>query len=81
MVPVLATLAWDVVGTHPCDRFAFDRACGPRLELVDGRYNGKVVEQFDELSKRDLAVNIAAELGVDPKRCVAIGDGRSDVPR
>jgi phosphoserine phosphatase len=39
-----------------------------------------VAEQFDELSKRDFAVNMAAELGVDPKRCVAVGDGRSDVP-
>jgi phosphoserine phosphatase len=80
MVPILATLAWDVVGTHLCDRFGFDRACGPRLELVDGRYNGEVAEQFDELSKRDFAMNIAAELGLDPTHCVAVGDGRSDVP-
>jgi phosphoserine phosphatase len=80
MVPVLATLAWDVVGTHLCDRFGFDRACGPRLELVDGRDSGEVGEQFDELSKRDFAVSTAAELGVDPERCVAVGDGRSDVP-
>ncbi|MFG3602471.1 HAD hydrolase family protein [Micromonospora chersina] len=32
------------------------------------------------MSKRDFAVSVAAELGVDPKRCVAVGDGRSDVP-
>jgi phosphoserine phosphatase len=80
LVPVLATLAWDVVGDHLCNRFDFDRACGPRLELVDGRYSGEVAEQFDELNKRDFAVSTAAELGLDPKRCVAIGDGRSDVP-
>lgn len=80
LAPVLATLAWDVVGAHLCDRYGFDRACGPRLELVDGRYSGEVAEQFDELSKRDFAVSVAAELGVDPKRCVAVGDGRSDVP-
>jgi phosphoserine phosphatase len=80
LAPVLATLAWDIVGTHLCDRFGFDRACGPRLELIDGSYSGAVTEQFDELSKRDFAVSVAAELNVDPKRCVAVGDGRSDVP-
>ncbi|OLS99734.1 haloacid dehalogenase [Pseudonocardia sp. CNS-004] len=80
LVPVLATLAWDVVGIHLCDRFDFERSCGPRLELVDGCYSGEVTEQFDELSKCDFALNMADELGVDPRRCVAVGDGRSDVP-
>lgn len=80
LVPVLATLAWDVVGAHLRDRFGFDRACGPRLQLVDGRYDGQVAEHFDELRKRDHAASVATELGVDLRRCVAVGDGRSDVP-
>jgi phosphoserine phosphatase len=80
LAPVLATLAWDVVGAHLCGRFGFDRACGPRLEVIDGRYSGEVAELFDELSKRDFAVSVAAELGVELGRCAAVGDGRSDVP-
>ena len=80
LAPVLATLAWDVVGTNLCDRFGFDRACGPRLEVIDGRYSGQVAEHFDELGKRDFAVSVAAELGVELGRCAAVGDGRSDVP-
>jgi phosphoserine phosphatase len=80
LAPVLATLAWDVVGAHLCDRFGFDRACGPRLEVIDGRYSGEVAEQFDEVAKCDFAVGVAAELGVDLGRCAAFGDGRSDVP-
>lgn len=80
LAPVLATLAWDVVGAHLCDRFGFDRACGPRLEVIDDRHSGQVAEQFDELSKRDFAVSVAAELGVELGRCAAVGDGRSDVP-
>jgi phosphoserine phosphatase len=80
LVPVLATLAWDVVGAFLCDRFGFDRACGPRLEVVDGHYTGEVAEPFDELGKRDFAVSVAAELGVPLDRCAAVGDGRSDVP-
>lgn len=80
LVPVLATLAWDFVGAHLCERFGFDRACGPSLEVVDGRYSGAVAEQFDEFGKRDFAVRVAAELGLELKRCAAVGDGRSDIP-
>jgi phosphoserine phosphatase len=80
LVPVLSTLAWDIVGTHLCSRFNFDRACGPRLEIVDGRYSGEVAEQFDEQAKRDFAISVATELGVELRQCAAIGDGRSDVP-
>jgi phosphoserine phosphatase len=80
LVPVVATLAWDVVGAYLCGRFDFDRACGPSLEVIDGRYTGEVATHFDELGKRDFATAVAAELGVPLTRCAAIGDGRSDVP-
>ena len=80
LVPVLATLAWDIVGAYLCARFGFDRACGPRLELIDGRYSGEVAEPFDESGKRDFALTVAAELQVPLDHCAAIGDGRSDVP-
>ncbi|GIF21964.1 hypothetical protein Ate02nite_46940 [Paractinoplanes tereljensis] len=80
LVPVLATLAWDVVGTHLCTRFGFARSSGPSLEVRDGRYTGEVATQFDELDKRDFALAVATSLHLDPAHCVAIGDGRSDVP-
>jgi len=80
LAPVLATLAWEPVGTYLCDRFGFDQACGPRLEMIDGRYSGEVAEHFDEMAKRDFAVRVAAQQGVDLMRCAAIGDSRSDLP-
>ncbi len=80
LAPVLATLAWDVVGAHLCERFGFDRACGPSLEVIDGRYSGEIAELYDELRKRDFAISVAAELGVELSCCAAVGDGRSDVP-
>ncbi|GIM98185.1 HAD family hydrolase [Paractinoplanes toevensis] len=80
LVPVLATLAWDAVGAHLCGRFDFDRASGPSLEVIDGCYSGAVATQFDEMDKRAFALGVAASLGVDPARCAAVGDGRSDVP-
>jgi phosphoserine phosphatase len=80
LVPVLATLAWDVVGAFLCERFGFDRACGPRLEITGGRYRGRVAEHFDELGKRDFAMAVAGEFGVPLARCAAVGDSRSDLP-
>ncbi|GAA4606489.1 hypothetical protein GCM10023107_76740 [Actinoplanes octamycinicus] len=80
LAPVLATLAWDPVGAYLCDRFGFDRSCGPSLEVADGRYTGEVATYFDELAKRDFARTVATDLGVPPQHCAAIGDSRSDLP-
>ncbi|TDB79170.1 HAD family phosphatase [Micromonospora sp. KC721] len=80
LAPILATLAWDVVGEYLCDRFGFERSCGPRLEVVRGRYSGDVAAYFDEIDKRDFAVSVATELGVQLWHCAAIGDSRSDLP-
>jgi len=80
LAPVLATLAWEPVGTYLCERFGFLRASGPTLEVIDGRYSGEVAEHLDEEGKRDFALTVAAELGVPPARCAAIGDSRSDLP-
>ncbi|PPK92216.1 phosphoserine phosphatase [Kineococcus xinjiangensis] len=80
LAPVLTTLAWEPVGTYLCERFGFTHASGPRLHVMDGRYSGEVAEHFDETGKRDFAVRVAAELGVAPGRCAAVGDSRSDLP-
>ncbi|MFC6567488.1 HAD family hydrolase [Actinoplanes utahensis] len=80
LVPALATLAWDATGAYLCERYGFDRACGPRLEVLDGRYIGTVAEHLDEQGKRDYALALAAEYGVPMDRCAAIGDSRSDLP-
>jgi phosphoserine phosphatase len=76
LTPVLATLAWDPVGAYLCERFGFDRACGPRLEVIGGRYSGQVAEHLDELGKRDFALG----LGMPARHCAAVGDSRSDLP-
>jgi len=80
LVPVLATLAWEAVGAYLCERFGFDRACGPRLEIVQGRYTGQVAAHLDEFGKRDFALAVAAELGLATRDCAAVGDSRSDLP-
>jgi phosphoserine phosphatase len=80
LVPVLATLAWDAVGAYLCDRFGFDRYCGPSLEVTDGHYSGHVATYLDEFGKRDFALSVAAEIGAEPGHCAAVGDSRSDLP-
>ncbi|MFF0372983.1 HAD family hydrolase [Actinoplanes missouriensis] len=80
LVPVLATLAWDAVGAYLCERFGFERSCGPRLEVVGGRYSGQVAEHLDEEGKRDFARSVARELGFGLGECAAVGDSRSDLP-
>jgi phosphoserine phosphatase len=80
LVPLLATLAWEPVGLYLCERFGFDGACGPSLEVFEGRYTGEVAAHFDEYIKRDYALAAAARLGLEPRSCAAIGDSRSDVP-
>ncbi|WP_424709358.1 HAD family hydrolase [Kitasatospora acidiphila] len=80
LVPVLATLAWSPVGGYPAERFGFQAFSGPTLETVDGRYTGRVATHFDEYDKRDFALAQARALGLDPRRCGAVGDSRSDLP-
>lgn len=80
LAPVLATLAWTPVGGWLARRFGFRAFGGPQLEVVDGRFTGRVARHFDEFDKRDLALAQARELGLVPAVCAAVGDSRSDLP-
>ncbi|MER7444802.1 HAD family hydrolase [Micromonospora avicenniae] len=80
LVPVLATLAWSPVGNYLAHHFGFHSFSGPRLEVVDGRFTGRVARHFDEYDKRDFALAQARELRLAPDACGAVGDSRSDLP-
>lgn len=80
LVPVLATLAWSPVGEYLTGRFGFHSFSGARLETAGGRFTGRVAHHFDEYDKRDFALALARELGLDPLACGAVGDSRSDLP-
>ena len=73
MEPHLASLAWTVVGEYLCRRFGFAGCCGPVLEEEDGIFTGRVKRVFDEYDKRDYALRVCAERGIDPARCIAVG--------
>lgn len=80
LLPFLASLAWDPVGTHLEKRFGFAAHCGPRLVVSAGQYTGEVAEATDEFDKRDFALAACADHQISPSRCAAIGDSRSDLP-
>lgn len=78
---VIGTVAWRFVAEWFCGRFGFDAACGPDIHRdEDGRFTGVVSTHFDELDKVEFVRATADRQGVDLRHCVAVGDGRSDVP-
>lgn len=79
-IPVIASLAWDIVGSYLVHRFDFEAWCGPRLEAVDGVFTGRCATTLDEWGKRDFALGFCAKQGLDPLAAFAIGDSRSDLP-
>ncbi len=58
----------------------FDYARANDLEVVDGKLTGKVVGQVvDRAGKAAALREFAAELGIDEKSVIAIGDGANDL--
>ncbi len=80
VLAVLATLAWEPVGTYLRETYGFAASCGPCLEAADGHFTGAVALHFDEFAKRDFAIELARSAGLSMDRCAAVGDSRSDVP-
>lgn len=78
--PVLASLAGQPVSLSIARRYGFTANGGPRVGVSGSTYDGTVAEHFNEYDKRDRAFALAAEQGVPPHRCCAIGDSRSDIP-
>jgi phosphoserine phosphatase len=55
------------------------------LEIVDGRLTGRVVDQpwgdiCDGAEKKKVLLETCAQLGIEPKQAIAVGDGANDLP-
>jgi phosphoserine phosphatase len=78
---VVATVGWRIVAQWFCNRFGFDSGCGPEIGLDEsGRLTGVVSRHFDEFDKLAFVTDEADRLKIPLDRCVAVGDGRSDIP-
>jgi phosphoserine phosphatase len=66
-------------------RLQMDQARSNLLEIVDGHLTGRVLAQHwgdicDGEEKRRTVLAACAEMGCDPARAIAVGDGANDLP-
>jgi phosphoserine phosphatase len=66
-------------------RLSFDFARANVLEIENGLLTGRVVQQIwgdivDGHEKKRTVLEIAAQLGIEPKQVIAVGDGANDLP-
>jgi phosphoserine phosphatase len=67
------------------DRLQMDYARSNVLEVANGLLTGRMVDQpwgdiCDGAEKRKMLLETCAELGIDAKQAIAVGDGANDLP-
>jgi len=67
------------------DRLGIDFARSNVLEVQDGVFTGRMVDQpwgdiCDGAEKRRTLLEVATLLGIAPAQCIAMGDGANDLP-
>ena len=66
---------------HLKQRFGVDCVSANELDIVDGRLTGKIKgEIVNGEKKAELLRAMAADLGVDMRQTIAVGDGANDLP-
>ncbi len=66
---------------HLKERFGIDRVAANQLEVVDGKLTGRVQGEIVNGDKKaELLQSMAAELGIDMRQTIAVGDGANDLP-
>lgn len=66
---------------HLQQRFGIDCISANELDIVDGRLTGEVKgEIVNGEKKAELLRGMAAQLGVDMRQTIAVGDGANDLP-
>ena len=67
------------------DRLCLDFTRSNVLEIVDGELTGRLVDQpwgdiCDGAEKRKMLLETCAQLGIEPSKAIAVGDGANDLP-
>jgi len=66
---------------HLKQRFGLDCVSANQLDIVDGRLTGQVKgEIVNGEKKAELLRGMAAQLGIDMRQTIAVGDGANDLP-
>ena len=67
------------------DRLGLDFTRSNVLDVQDGVLNGRMVDQpwgdiCDGAEKRRMLLETCAQLGIEPRQAIAMGDGANDLP-
>jgi phosphoserine phosphatase len=67
------------------DRLGIDFTRSNVLEVADGQLTGRMVDQpwgdiCDGDEKKKMLLSTCAQLGIEPQRAIAVGDGANDLP-
>ncbi|MCG6966562.1 MAG: phosphoserine phosphatase SerB [Chromatiaceae bacterium] len=66
---------------HLKQRFGLDCVSANQLDIIDGRLTGRVRgEIVNGEKKAELLRGMAAQLGIDMRQTIAVGDGANDLP-
>jgi phosphoserine phosphatase len=68
-----------------CERLGIDFSRSNQLEIVEGVLTGRMLDQgwgdiCDGEEKRRMLLDTCAELGIEPREAIAMGDGANDLP-
>lgn len=77
---ILASVTWNIAVDRIGRECGVDGHCGVELETRKSKITGRVVANFDERDKLRYVRRYCGSVGVRISNCVAIGDGRSDLP-
>ncbi len=62
------------------ERWGFDDAFGSDYEAVDGVLTGRILEHIGDEGKINCLRLYCQKHNILPERCVAVGDGTTDIP-
>ncbi len=77
---ILATVSLAFAARVLARRLGCDAAGGTELELVDGRFTGRIARFNDETDKARYVEGYCRARGIAMTDCIAVGDSRSDLP-
>ena len=77
--PVIITGGFDILAERVAGLLGIEYVCCNHFEVKEGRINGVMEPVVTGVGKAEKLLGLASWLGVDPKRCIAVGDGANDI--
>jgi phosphoserine phosphatase len=79
-VPAIISGGFEMLANRVAGELGIEIVCANRFGVERGYVKAVRKPIVTPRLKADLFINIALQLGFDPRRCVAVGDGANDIP-